>query len=230
MLNNPPDNQPQWKQQLSNFSELPAGASFDQPAAWDKLYNRLKTPGKKKFAAWYWLAAAVVSAILLSVVFMNQKNTVPPVALVQEKKPVVQQDDRLEAVRVTAENKIRFTQTVSKRMAVKTVGVKKIPSAKLPGEIVLPLRAVEAVPQIVGSPPPEDVAASVAVAPAPIVKKKLAIVHLNEIEPEAPQIITSKINSRKNRRMSAKFLEQATEDLFVTKQPDRFTINISSAN
>jgi hypothetical protein len=230
MLNNPPDNQSHWKQELSNLNQLPAGASFDQPAAWDKLYNRLEAPEKKKFTVWYWLAAAVVSAVLLSVVFVHQKNTQPPVAMAPEKKTGLQQNAQPESVQVTAEHKIRLTDNVSKRRIIKTVGVKKIPAAKLTGETVLPMPPAEAVPLVVVSSPPEEVAALVALSPAPIVKKKLAIVHLNEIEPETPQIMTSKINSRKNRRMSAKFLAQETEDLLVTKQPERFTINISSAN
>jgi len=63
----------QWRDRLESLDNL-SGKPLNKDAAWDKLYGRLRGEQRHKKIAWYWIAAAC-SAIVLIVSLVMNRNT-----------------------------------------------------------------------------------------------------------------------------------------------------------
>jgi hypothetical protein len=59
-----------WKDKLENASELSFATVQDKEKVWDKLQNRLEEAPRKKFTVWYWIAAACI-LIIATVPFIS---------------------------------------------------------------------------------------------------------------------------------------------------------------
>jgi hypothetical protein len=84
-----------WKDKLEDTTAFAGNELLNTNAAWDKLYNRLHQPRRKK-AVWYWAAAACLAMVIASVLFVskqkiqnrdtatNRQQTEKPIAAVKE--------------------------------------------------------------------------------------------------------------------------------------------------
>jgi hypothetical protein len=74
MLHEKPGNDFHWKSKLEELESLP-GETFNKDAAWEKLHERMQGKHRNKKALWYWSAAAcLLSAIMISWLFLTNKN------------------------------------------------------------------------------------------------------------------------------------------------------------
>jgi len=72
MSNENPNNTPGWRNKLDEFEHLP-GSSFNNDAAWDKLYGRLRGNKRNRKIFWYWIAAACLFFGLV-ITFLNYQK------------------------------------------------------------------------------------------------------------------------------------------------------------
>lgn len=68
-----------WRDDLENADYFPA-ETFNKNEAWDKLYKRLHKHPQRKFAGWYYVAAACLLMIVAIFLFMNQEEQQPALA------------------------------------------------------------------------------------------------------------------------------------------------------
>jgi len=74
MLHEKPGNDFHWKSKLEELESL-LGETFNKDAAWEKLHERMQGKHRNKKALWYWSAAAcLLSAIMISWLFLTNKN------------------------------------------------------------------------------------------------------------------------------------------------------------
>ena len=62
-----------WKDKLEDTTAFAGNELLNTNAAWDKLYNRLHQPRRKK-AVWYWAAAACLAMVIISVLFVSKQK------------------------------------------------------------------------------------------------------------------------------------------------------------
>src|SRR5690606_39238739 len=67
-----------WRDRLEGLKSLPGEAVMDKAAAWEKLGSRLQGKKRRRYAAWYWSAAAValLAVLLVPAIRMHQQKDV----------------------------------------------------------------------------------------------------------------------------------------------------------
>jgi len=185
-MQNKKANSSNWKNKLEDETAFAAGELPDTNAAWDKLYNRMKRPGRKK-AIGYWMAAAsVLTLIFLTVLLLQQQQLTPinnivtatpqkylhkPVQIAKEKELLVQN--------VTINKK----GTVKKINKTQTGNVAVAPEQKAGQLSVSSVYKTIEEPNV--PPPPETKQISDTVSSAQLVSTqtsaKLKVVHVNEL-------------------------------------------------
>ena len=73
MINEKPNNNSNWINKLDELENI-RGAGFNKEASWNKLHERLHSKSVKRRAVWYWLAAACLSFALFISLFMGHKK------------------------------------------------------------------------------------------------------------------------------------------------------------
>ena len=174
-----------WKNKLGELKKLPE-PSFDKDAAWGKLYERLneKEPGKKP--GWYWIAAAcLVFVLVVSMFFINNTpdkitasetkpasaETVNTVAKTKEKKDETKRADAIISgkIAITVDKK-------ADRKTSKIVPVKPFLKLRLSDTVSEQKPALKTVDDFIN-----PVKASPVLAITKPEKKKLRVVHVNEL-------------------------------------------------
>jgi hypothetical protein len=178
-----------WIHRLQDETKFAPGELPDTSRGWQQLQQRLQ-PARKKNTGWYWMAAAMLAAllILLPVLFKSSKNNLP-------------------AVLTTASGKVYTADTASHRSIVVPVvqpvlatAVYQKPVLKLPRQQVqvvnttvttlhpyktAQLAAIEIKPVLLPAVASNTAAALVQTAPT---KPALKVVHINELgEKNIPQ-------------------------------------------
>jgi hypothetical protein len=74
MLNEKPGNDFHWKSKLDEMESLP-GETFNKEAAWEKLHKRMQGKSANKSVVWYWAAAAcLLMALIIPLLFLTNKK------------------------------------------------------------------------------------------------------------------------------------------------------------
>jgi len=165
-----------WKSKLDGLESLSA-EDFDLQTSWQKLENlRVKSPRKKK-AAWYWLAAACLLAVISLPFFFNSGKNIEPmvkqaIPLKNIEQPVTNGNaDTNNVIAVASSSEIKI---ISKSQAPSVVSAKKYEPV-LQKDTILK----EADPVVATIlPTVTDTFQLMAAAP---VKKKLKVVPYNEL-------------------------------------------------
>lgn len=193
------------KEKLEAMECLP-GEAFEKDAAWEKLHRRLQVKPRSKRVIWYWAAAACLLPLLvllwitinkkepaLAKVTKQQHTTTPVIQL-----PLVQKEIMSSPLMVsTIKNKPlkNIAPEVHKIPANKNNNIKtdKPPAANT---------TVETIPDIatnIAPPTATDTNISMAtIAALPIAKKKLRVVHINELDASPEPSLTIKSNHRQS--------------------------------
>ncbi len=183
MADNNFNSQGDWKQRIADLQDT-GDTSFDQELAWNRLHERLQDKKPKKRFIWYWLAAASVAAMLiLSILMTNKTERMPvhrsPVKLVDNKQQAgtlikashndVEQPASITVVDTTPpagmKNQDELNQKKKETLTSPSIEVKSDDIVK---KEIMDIAAI-----------PVDTAISI-VANAPV-KKKLRVVHVNEL-------------------------------------------------
>ncbi|MCP9750342.1 hypothetical protein [Ferruginibacter sp. HRS2-29] len=176
MQGNNNNNNPGWERKLEGLESL-SGEDFDLSASWEKLEARRENPPRKNKAAWYWLAAACLLAVISLPWFFTGKSKNE--AVVKENIPVKQteqfilkeQPDTSHAVAVAVSNEVKVIARPAAALIISSNNQPPVPKNNvLPEEIVPDIASVQ--------PVIADTFHLIAAAPA---KKKLKMVHYNEL-------------------------------------------------
>ncbi|MEO6254044.1 MAG: hypothetical protein ABIO79_12095 [Ferruginibacter sp.] len=170
-----------WKNKLDGLTGLPGEAALEKNVAWEKLHSRLREKPHNKKAVWYWAAACLLFALTIPLMLPNKKENIvlrnqPP----QKRQTIVLPIPPV--VRVTVKV---FPRVEKKKMEININDqynsdvkntVKKEQPVTAIAETVIEKDPVAII---------TDTAGSVAVAIP--VTKKLAVVHINELQSPSTQ-------------------------------------------
>jgi len=173
-----------WKKELDQLSALPDEADHDMNAVWEKLNSRLEEKQSGKKFPWYWLAAACVcGCIMMAAIFLNNKKENTKQDIVKENRPtgkkeivqtpVIKEINVHGSIPAIKKTKEPFRSTVKNGIVrPKTI----VPAVKPVEEMILEKKDSS----MIASSIPQTI------QPRPIVftslKKKLPVVHINELE------------------------------------------------
>ena len=187
-----PNNQPDWKQRLSQLDELPADSPVSLSASWEKLHDKLGTKKKnRKRIGWYAAAACVILAFLTLMV-----HDKPTESYTNSDMPAIKKSDSSSSIAIKAPPPPRLKADKTpvvlenrKPVHLKTPRLPKI--EKQPAIVQQEIYPVEA--PVIIDVPDTPAAAQNNVASAPV-KKKLRVVHINELMTTSapPELIAKK--------------------------------------
>jgi hypothetical protein len=196
------NNRPDWKNRLDDLEATPGDA------AWSKLYSKLENKPRSKKAVWWYVAAACVAFIFI-LLFVFKNDQPAPDDLVRE--------------RPKADLKITLILPPS-IVKEKTLAKKKV-HLTVKKEQNIPIQITE--PVIV---PQENGPLTAIEVPVAAPKKKLRVVHINELEPaavsEVPDLAQNekpKSKRGKNKNLIHSYVSNSTSDKLLK-------INLSPSN
>ena len=181
MLNENPNKGFHWKNKLEELENLP-GESFNKEVVWEKLHARLQPKTKSKKINWYWIAAACLFfALFISFFLSNKKenvlvkNNTPQKKINSSSPSLINKDTSVIIASSSNENKTP-AHSINK---IEKINI-AINHKKISNEIVQD-KGEENIPQKIknNAVMPVDTATSI-VANLPE-KKKLKVVHINEL-------------------------------------------------
>ncbi|HMK03030.1 MAG TPA: hypothetical protein VK489_02520 [Ferruginibacter sp.] len=212
MLNEKHNDPPGWKSKLEGLTVLPGETAPGKELAWEKLQGRLQQKPLKRKAIWYWAAAAILLACIIPRMTANKEQDI-----VVKKDP--QQQNIISPalhLRVPPKETVMANEHVEKRKVENRIAknqhpVKlKITIKKNEPFTVITGTGIEKDPVAITMPAATtDTAATVAV------KKKLSVVHINELAPASVGIFSPtyaqtpfKIKFRNGKPAEQKFASQ----------------------
>jgi hypothetical protein len=184
MSNENPSNHFHWKNKLEDLEHLP-GEAFNKDMAWDKLYGRLRGKQSTKKILWYWIAAAcLLFAMIITLVSYYKGSPTPSHGETAVNQSIKNSNAVPVKVETFKDKNINKAESQKNRSAVATnksykknyhsASTEFISKAHLidtPG-IYLQNPAIKTLPKI-------DITSVIATASAE--KKKLNVVHINEL-------------------------------------------------
>lgn len=179
-----------WKEKMEDAVALSAYGLHDKNAAWEKLHDRMHVPVKKKKAGWFWLAAACLVGLMSGAfLLMNKKQPVTTVI----NKPATKAVDDTKVI--AQQNNPAPVKEEERQVVMPVATVTKAPAKKQLKKIVAePIASVEVKTEdsvlITASYiPPTHITApvSLTVNNTPE-KKKLKVVHVNELGTPLPEL------------------------------------------
>lgn len=193
MLNENPGSR-NWKDKLDDMDGLSSMLLQDKNAAWDKLHHRLHQPSKKTKFVWYWLAAAcLLAVVIVPLVITNTKTVETDVEnkfvhapAIIEKNTTAIKENPVVFNAVVNDKKNQLSQPakdVRKRLVVDISPKKETPATSL---LIEPAASILSTPvqlQPVQIPFAEKLTTS-----ATPEKKKLKVVHVNELGTPLPEL------------------------------------------
>ena len=171
-----------WKNKLEDVESLPQETLNSKDAAWEKLYARLAEKPRNKKIVWYWFAAAsVLTAILVSSIMINkpttstaQHNKTP-----DKKESVTKKDQPVKNISSTITNTETKVQ-LQKSTVVKKEVRKPATVDTQPAEQFAINDQQNSEDQTSTTPAAIDTSAMATIS-LPPVQKKLKVVHVNEL-------------------------------------------------
>ena len=216
------NNQNNWKSLLENPKSFAGETIRDKHETWEKLYARLHKKPRRILGAWYWAAAALLVMMICSIVFFINREKYPEAFVgvpsrVKEQIPIITQrqlnDEQKNTEHVLSQPKQKTNTALSIQ---KNAIVKTNPSTNK-NFITDPV--IGQLPQIASTPNIRIDSVIEIITDVPPVKKKLRVVHLNEIGQPTPE---PTVNNR--------FTERHGFDLRIINGERYNSVNSSSSN
>jgi hypothetical protein len=181
-----PDKHIHWRDRLEGLDYLP-GKTLNKDAAWDKLYGRLGGKQRHKKIAWYWIAAACSAIVLTVALTMNTNTSKPDVTNIQ---PAIKQIKKIDTPILPGDEKnengndIAVVPPKDKNVSTSRKSVQPNHRARVVevAQAIVPANTVN--PHLENSIVTQPVqitnnnSATAKTLPA---KKKLSVVHINEL-------------------------------------------------
>lgn len=177
-----------WKDKLEDTAGFGSNELLDTNAAWDKLYNRMQQPRRKK-TIWYWAAAAsILTGIVFTILFSQQQQQTKPVNIVttnpqkQTKELIntIEGDDKAAVVETGNKKKTINEKHSSKTVLQKSTVIteqkeKQLTAGKDDKIITASIPLLPVVTKLLN----DTVSSTTIVSVQP--KAKLKVVHVNEL-------------------------------------------------
>ena len=185
MLHEKPNDPFHWKNKLDELDHLPGETALDKNGSWEKLHGRLGKNSRVKRIGWYWLAAAsVLIAMGVRWIIVNQQENkiiTKTQNIVAPKEPIKSEilNDKISPALSTP---IAFTQGTRRVVPPSSRKQRRqaIPNA-IESKITVVKDSSISLPEInVKSSIVENTLFITTVTTAPV-KKKLRIIHINEL-------------------------------------------------
>ncbi len=215
MPNENPNNDFHWKNKLESLESLP-GERLDKEASWEKLHSRLRKSRNGKRALWYWAAAACLLLALLTPWFLlnkkegvlvknsggQQKNQIPPAHLIPGGNK-----DSIAFISAISIEKEMPVSTIKKKNRINalvnhgTLTIENVAVQKNSEEFIKPEVPDNVIPSL------DTQVSIIAIVPE---KKKLPVVHINELGDPVEELSVARKTERHSFQM--KF---ANQEVFV---------------
>lgn len=175
-----------WKQELEQIELHSSDLSFEKAAAWDKLYDRLEKPKRKKRVGWFKWAAVFITISSLLTYFIFSKSTVKP----SEPAIIVNESKANENIQnqLATESNNSTERIIEKKEGIVTRQLEPIKNISNELKLVqvssseianIPTATID-VPNIISiAAPVADTLRNITIAAAPE-KKKLRVIHIND--------------------------------------------------
>jgi hypothetical protein len=195
MANKKPNEVSGWKSKLAALDSLPDEPLLDKNNKWEELHGRLQQRQGRKKALWYWAAAGVLLLFTLSVwvINQNQTNLPPTIAAKQPLETGLQpsvatqtSDTIYTTADVSAKTDIKSRHVVPQKQRDTVISTITMPQQMAVAETVA---IAKTLPTIL---PADTHLVTAAATPLPA-KKKLQVVHINDLDYPAitgPKIYT----------------------------------------
>jgi hypothetical protein len=198
-MHNEKQNNPGWINKLDESGCLPPEEMIDKNAAWKKLHERLSEKQNKNKKIWYWTAAAcllIAFSLPILIAKKNVKNIINDVSLQNKKTPKAVAHASLtpERTGTKVENALAIEKKEINPFIRKRTN-NNLPayhaSAKQIPPETSPENAKANAPQLtLNTSVSADTVSSMIAAVAPV-KKKMRVVHINELENAADGMASS---------------------------------------
>ena len=233
MLNEKHNEPFHWKVKLDELSSLPGEAVLEKNAAWEKLHGRLEEGPRKKKTIWYWAAACILLAITIPFILANKKENGLVKEIPQQKKNIIEQPGQIqihpkEPVALISPVQVKRKQPVTVIKKTKIAGDLNIAKENNAVATIAILPVENKAETVLNSIPPADTV--VAVVTGMPARKKLQVIHLNELDPSP---VPADLPAFVKRSLKLKFgNNKVSNQTFATQQQytNDFKINLSLKN
>lgn len=186
MINEKPNNNIDWKNKLDEL-ESSSGAPFNKETAWNKLHERLEKKSNDRKILWYWIAAASL-LLLLVITFIQpkkEKGVIVKNEIVQPRReklipPSVtnRQIDSVENIGAPLiENRVMAIAHINKKKKIVSVN---LPGIKNENQLSVTVSNADIAVQRTNTTQ-RAIDTTFNIASTFILKKKLKVVHINEL-------------------------------------------------
>jgi len=193
MLHEKPNEFFNWKNKLGEWDQLPAEPVWDKAASWEKLHDRLLKKPRNKNTLWYWTAAACLLFIAgIQWTLVNKKNDHLVKDNIQpESEQTSSARENFKRDSVVSSSQVNTEKKHGRSVSVK--GKTQHTSGTHPflkkGSVVLTTdMAKETLHEIIKTIPVKPADTMLITATVPV-KKKLRVVHINELSKIADEEI-----------------------------------------
>lgn len=195
MLNEKHPDSSSWLNKLEVLDSLPGEERMDKQAAWEKLQVRMQEKPRRKKAVWYWAAACLMLVLLIQwmvagkkeATFVNNKLALPQLKISGDTtlSQVQLKEFAAEKIFTVPQKQSKINNSKKSRIVISTNIIVKTK------EPIVAAIANNPMPIEVGGPvQTQDTPNTTAVKSLPA-KKKVRLVHINEIESPTDQLTFS---------------------------------------
>lgn len=179
-----------WKHKLNGLTGLPGEAAPESSVAWEKLQVRMQHKPRRNKAVWYWAAAILLMVCIIPLLMPGKKdnnlvqripepkNKIDPPAHI----PFRARETAVASVQAEKRKVQNHTPKVRPGTALQTVKQDETVTAPAANDIVK-----ESPAAVNPGPIPDTISAMATVVPE---KKKLTVLHINELDPPNARLYT----------------------------------------
>lgn len=176
-----------WKKKLEGLTRLPGEAALDKHAAWEKLHGRLQQKPHRNKAVWYWAAACILLACIIPLMIANKKENIVVKSNPFQKQHTITPAIELQTLPFTIKAPIQVKEKQIERGIAKKQHIITKNTIKQDEPVTaIAETIVEKDPVGTIIPAPLIDTAGIVAAAVPV-KKKLSVVHINELESPSAQ-------------------------------------------
>ena len=220
-----------WKNRLEGLTRLPGEDALDKNAAWKILHERLQQKPNSNDAIWYWAAACILLAFVIPLMIANQKEYVVVKSNPPQKQHTISPAVELQTMLITAKAPVKV-EKVNQNNKIRDHNNTHLKTTEKQHEPVTAIveASIEKDPVVTIIPAPgTDTTATVAVTIP--VKKKLSVMHINEVDAPAVQAFPPSNYVQRSIRIKLGNKKSANQTIASQQQyPDGFKRKLSLKN
>lgn len=219
-----------WKNKLEGLTSLHGEAALDKHAAWEKLQERLQKPHRKK-TTWYWAAACILLVCIIPLIIENKKENIVVTSNPPQKQHIITPAIELQTLPITVKAPVRV-EKIQENNIIKDQPVTALKTQiKQNGPVTAIVETtIEKDPVVTIIPAPGSDTAFTVAGTIPV-KKKLSVMHINEVDAPAVQVFPPSNYVQRSIRIKLGNKKSANQTIASQQQnPDGFKIKLSSKN